>query len=492
MNKRLSQILSVFALCGLFLVFVQLRICIIEGENYSKRAAFQRMDTLNVKNHRGKFYDRNMIPLVETEKTYRTFGTGENARTLATVSRYDDNSALCHVIGYTDGDGIGVSGLEKCFDTYVSVSSYDKVNVIKSANGEIIETAGLGYDKATGEGNSVMLTLDYHIQQLCGDALKTAGVTGAVAVMDVSSFDVLAMASSPVFNQNNVSQYLGSTKGEFINRCQASYNAGSIFKIITLCSALENNKLKNKYNCTGVKKYKGNIFACHKSEGHGELTSSEALAKSCNCAFYEMGIKVGADELMNTALGFGLGNTVVHCTAFEETSGNIPQKTAYASLDAVNYAIGQGEILLTPLQAANMVCIIANDGVAKKSNIAIRVADSCGITQRMLREVGSKRVVSSRTAYFVKKAMELAVTEGTAKLIKDNPAGIAGKTGTAETGWIQDGEELVHGWFCGYFPKDNPRYAMAVLVEGGGSGSESALPLFGKIAEEIIKIYPLG
>ena len=138
-----------------------------------------------------------------------------------------------------------------------------------------------------------------------------------------------------------------------------------------------------------------------------------------------------------------------------------------------------------------MVSIIAGGGKAKKANVATKVIDYKGNIKRVLREVGSRQIVSKKTADFVGRAMRLAVMEGTASGLKDNPAKIAGKTGTAETGWTENGKNMAHGWFCGFFPYDNPQYAMAVLVENGGSGSMSAVPIFGKIGEEIIKFYPI-
>jgi len=104
----------------------------------------------------------------------------------------------------------------------------------------------------------------------------------------------------------------------------------------------------------------------------------------------------------------------------------------------------------------------------------------------------SIEIVLGDAAEMLKNAMQKAVSEGTGKSLASNPARIAGKTGTAETGWVKDGRSLVHGWFCGFFPYDSPRYAMAVLAEDGGSGAVSAAPIFGQIAEEIIKIYPIG
>lgn len=493
-KNRIRALGIAYGVCAGILVCSLFTVGVLKSKEYSESVASQRTVSLEVKNLRGKLYDRNMIPMVEKSvagiRADGTYTSETDEADMIIPVRYGDDSA-CHLIGYTDPEGKGVCGLEKTFDVYMSTPIYEKVNVIKTADGNIIDTAGFRHLTSSEEGDSVVLTIDSHIQKICAETLKRSNVTGAVVVMDVSSFDVLAMASAPSYNQKNISAYLDSGGGEFVNRCVSAYNAGSIFKIVTMCAAIENKALMPIYLCTGKWESGGNEFGCHKAEGHGLINPLYAFANSCNCAFYTMGSSLGAKKIVSEAKGFGFGDNVVCCSGFDENTGNLPVKTRYASIDPVNYAIGQGEILLTPLQVANMVSVIANRGYAKKVNVASRVVDCKGNTQRILREIGKRRVVSSKTAGFVGEAMRLAVTEGTASTLRDNPARIAGKTGTAETGWTKDGENMVHGWFCGFFPYDNPKYAMAVLVENGGSGSLSAVPLFGEIAEEIIKFYPI-
>ena len=491
-SKRITAIGTVFCVLLLFLSGVHLRICLFKSKDYTENVVKQRTDSIVLKSRRGKFYDRNMIPLVENTVSRADIAGVENSGGFVLPVRYGKNSLACHLIGYTNSEGKGASGLEKTFDGYLDSTSEDKLNVVKTANGKVISGAGVKFDAGLTEGDSVVLTLDCHIQNVCENVLNEHNVTGAVVVMDVESFDILAMASSPFYCQNDISKHMSGANGEFVNRCVSGYNAGSIFKIVTLSSAIENQALKYGYICNGKADYYEHSFKCHNSQGHGGLKPDEALSDSCNCAFYSMGMDLGAEKIIKTALDFGFGESVVCCSGFNEFSGNIPLKNCYAPLDALNYSIGQGEILLTPLQAANMVAIVANGGVALKTNIADRVISSDGNCRKILREVGGFRIILPHTAEFVSDAMRLAVTDGTAWALGDSPALIAGKTGTAETGWQEKGKTMVHGWFCGFFPYNNPKYAMAVLVENGISGAQSAAPVFKDIAEEIIKIYPLG
>lgn len=498
MEKRLKVIGSFFLICALVLVAAQARICFFKGDEYSRSVASQRRESLEVKSYRGKFYDRNMIPLVEysTDTFYMeedgTLAKEHGAKLPNMTVRYGKDSTASHLIGYVNADGEGVSGLEKVFEPVITAKEALKVNVVKSADGRVLHKMGMSISEEAETADSVKLTLDSHIQRICEEALGAEAVTGAVVVLDTHSFDVLAMASTPDYDQSNVASYVDTDGSELVNRCVSQYNAGSIFKIVTLSAVLENSKLRYNYFCDGAFETYEHVFGCHKYDGHGYLAPADAFAVSCNCAFYTMGLDVGSQAILNMARQFGLGSGLIELSDFEEMGGNIPAKDFYGYLEAVNYAIGQGEILLTPLQAANMACIIANNGVGVKINIADSVCSEDGVIKQNLRQTGETRAVSYNTAMYLQDAMRKAVADGTGASLADSPARIAGKTGTAETGWIENGKNLVHGWFCGYFPYDNPKYAMAVLVENGGSGALSAAPIFKKISEEIVKIYPMG
>ncbi|MBQ8588775.1 MAG: penicillin-binding protein 2 [Clostridia bacterium] len=497
-KKRLNFLLTAFIICLCLLASVQVSICFVNGDSYTASAVAQRTGSVTVKQYRGKIYDRNMIPLVESDT--QSLMVDENGKIGGSAGtalpampvRYGEDGIAAHVVGYVDSDGIGVCGIEKSFNKLLSPLDESRINVIKSADGRLIPGMGMTIEEGDYASDGVVLTLDSHIQRVCEETLVNNNVTGAVVVMDTSTCRVLAMASSPGYDRNDITKHLDSDKGELINRCVSSYNAGSIFKIITLCAAVDNLKLRNVYKCDGFMDIGEHTFGCHKAEGHGELGGTDSLAQSCNCAFYTMGMDLGSNAILNAARSFGIGEPLLNLSDFEESTGNVPLGAEDSACGAVNFAIGQGEILITPLQAANMACIIANSGVRKSVNLVEGIADSRGRLKQSLIKNDEIRVTSIYAAEILKNAMQRAVSEGTGKALASNPARIAGKTGTAETGWVKDGRSLVHGWFCGFFPYDSPRYAMAVLAEDGGSGAASAAPIFGQIAEEIIKIYPIG
>ena len=487
-KKRMVFVGVVFTLCMVYLVFAQAVICFVDGSEYTQSAVNQRTDSVVIKNYRGKLLDTNGVPLVENSVAELKVADGKSA---LLPQRYAPDSLARHLVGYVDSDGVGVSGLEACFEDALSCRSEARARVVRSANGDVIDGVGMSVDEGSYLSDNVVLTIDSHIQRICENALS--GASGAVVVLDTANFEVLAMASAPNFSQNDIQSYLCSDKGELINRCIFPYNAGSIFKIITLSASVEFDTIKEEYTCNGFIDVYEHRYACHHAEGHGKINPEEALAFSCNCAFYSMGLGMGDDAVIAMARRFGMGTPLLSgVDKLLESGGNIPSAEDTVFLDSINLSIGQGDILITPLQAAYMTAIIANGGQKKALHLVKEIQDSCGNTVTSFDSQETETVISPSTNALVSDAMRMAVTDGTAKALGDSVVPIAGKTGTAETGWIKDGKTLVHGWFCGFFPYDNPHYAVAVLIEDGGSGAGSALPVFKEIAEKISKIYPLG
>lgn len=483
---RKKGLLAVFLCLFGILTAVVARIAVIDGDRYASLAVNQRLDQRQVKDWRGGIVDRDFVPFVD--------GRSEQVETPGGVyclpKRYDALSLARHVIGYTDAEYAGVSGLEKAFDSQLQTGVVYRVTGLKDARSNPIVRAGLQTDHAqyTPE-KTLKLTLDYHIQQTVEQAMDTMAHNGAVVVLDVESFDVLAMASRPNFDQNNVSAVLDSGGTALLNRALSPYNAGSVFKIITAAAGLEAGVCNPEqlYVCEGSRDVSGVEFYCQHREGHGELPLHSAFALSCNMAFYEIGFGVGGQPLMDMARRFGLGSTLLYGVDLSESPGNVPNKESYVDAEVANLSIGQGELLITPLQAANLACIIASGGWQRPVNLVDGIVDAEGQTVRHLRRYGAARVVDTAVAQAIGEMM-LETTEsgtgGNARL----PQGVAGKTSTAETGWDGGAGLMVHGWFIGYFPYDSPKYAMAVLAEDGKQGNAACAPLFQQIAKELLEM----
>ncbi len=496
---------SFIIISALFLVLtgVLFKIAVLNHQAYTKAVINQRSGGVDVKKYRGLITDRYDIPFVdgrsyiyqlkqgEMKESYSEYDTGKKI-VFNVTDRYDDLSLARHLIGYTDTENNGVSGLEKTFDDKLKSDEKYRIHTINDALRKTITEYGTRAKNADYVNDvNIRTTLDYHIQKIVEAAMDKSGKNSSVVVLDTESFDVLAMASRPNFEQYDVTEYVKSDGTSLINRAVAEYNAGSIFKIITAAAALETNTadIHHDFLCCGFSETEGARFNCLNTEGHGVLSMKMAFALSCNCCFLDLGIVMGAQPVCDMARRFGFGTRLID-TDIGELSGNIPGGDMSKS-EAANIAIGQGSILITPLQAANMACIIANEGVSKKINLVDAITDEKGHIIEYLRKDGKSEVVSRETALKIKEMMLEVTVDGTGMNAFAPEIGyICGKTGSAETGWLgNDGKLNTHAWFCGFYPYENPRYAIAVLVEDGHQGNAAAAPIFKQIAEEIENIY---
>ena len=482
---------AIFALLALRLVFIWG----LHGASYTAAVQNQQQSHASVKDLRGDITDRNGIAFTDRES--QTLGItndgsviAEPVSSLYTFSSKKRAPALAtHIIGYTTEDGFGICGIEKNFDTALKNKGNIALSYKSTASGIPLDSFCVS-EKHSDAPTQVGLTLDYHIQKIAEEVMDKYIQKGAAVILDTTTFDVLAMVSRPDFDATGVDKLADSKNGELLNRAIMEYNAGSVFKIITASAALEKDDsyVRRYFDCHG--KYElpqSNTFVCNNRDGHGILSFDDAFAYSCNCCFYVTGLEAGASLIMDTARNFGMGKCLLN-TNLGESKGNLPQRTQYSPAETLNLSIGQGEILVTPLQCAVMAATIANGGIRKEANIVHGVTYS-DQSYEDLKNEGSCRVIKSSTAMQIGAMMRECVLYGTGAKAASCPIAIAGKTGSAQTGWIENGVPLVHGWFCGFFPYESPRYAMAILSEGGLSGADSCVEPFAEIAEKINDIY---
>lgn len=431
---------------------------------------------------RGTIYDKNMIPLVNTP-----FSTDDNS---ILDKRY--NSSTCsHTVGYIYSDGSGASGLEKTFNNILSNDEKPKVTHLKNPFDHLIRNEPVSTENLNLiPSDNLKTTIDCKIQKIAEKIADTHLERGAIVIMETSSADIVATVSRPDFDRNNIEGVLNEPASPLMNKSLCSYNAGSIFKTITAAAILEKLPADISFECTGTYTADGKDFACNKHDGHGLIDFKTAYAKSCNCFFYAKGAEISGRDIINTAKKFGIGQPLLNCDLYE-ACGYLPIKETYTDRECANISIGQGEILITPVQAANIMAIIANDGISKEINLADSIVNEYGTTTKNLRKTGEKRIISKENALILGKMMREAVLEGTAQQVQNGVIAIAGKTGTAQTGWVENGETMTHGWFCGFFPYENPKYAMAVFAENGKSGSRACIPAFREIVLEINKLYKM-
>jgi cell division protein FtsI/penicillin-binding protein 2 len=495
-EKRLAhlKIIFIFLICVLCLRLGE--IAIINGRSLEAMAQLQQVRTVEIENIRGAITDRHGESLTGNQKETLYLASD------GSVAREKNENKFCqfekikrtphlakHLIGYTSPDGEGKSGLEKLFNNELKEDKKIMLSYVADATGSVagnIETTTPKSEK------SLKLTIDKQLQTIAERVMDKHIKKGALVLLDAQSFDVLAMVSAPSFNEDAVSGYNSSSEGELLNRALMGYNAGSVFKIVTSAAILEKdeNYIQRYFDCRGSFTLPdGHSFACNKKEGHGILYFPDSFADSCNCSFYVTGLEAGGEAIVAMAKKFGIGRELLNTELQEEAKGNLPQRSIYSQAEILNLSIGQGEILITPLQCAALAATVANGGIRKEINIVSSSDD--GKKNKNLRKTGEERVISEKTAEIIADMMRRCVTSGTASSASQSFASISGKTGSAESGWIDDGKPMVHGWFCGFFPSDKPKYAMAILSEGGESGSRSCVAPFVEIAEKIIENSPL-
>ncbi len=396
-----------------------------------------------------------------------------------------------HLIG---GDIVGKTGLERSYDPFLRGEKGSK-SVEVDALGREITTINIHKPIA---GNDIYLTLNSELQQFIEKQMY--GKKGAIIASDPFSGKILAMASCPDYNPNIFTQQMTVIQWQEIaqnkdnvmcNRnIQSVYPPGSIFKLIIAIAALEEGLVNSNTStyCPGYYKIGDILFRCWKESGHGNIALVDAIANSCNVFFYDIGQKIGIEKLNYYAKLFGFGE-ITNVDLPGEQEGLVPsddwkRKTFNQSWypgDTANLSIGQGYLLVTPLQIHNMLCLIANEGYCYKPyNIQKIVSQSGEITMEKTPELVRKIDISQETFRIIKEGMKKVIESGTGRLANVDGIEVAGKTGTAQN---PQGEN--HAWFIGFAPFEKPEICVTVLIENGGDGSAAAAP----VAADIIKEY---
>lgn len=408
-------------------------------------------------------------------------------KVISTPERY--LPLACHIIGYTDYSGKGVSGAEKAFDTVLSAAEkryYARVET--DAHGRVFLGEEIEANDVYAPVSGVMLTIDRDIQQIVEDALDSSGSKCAAAVViDVNTGAIRACVSRPYFDQCDIASALDNPDSPLINRAFLPFSVGSVFKPVVAAAALENGIGTGfSYECTGSVTVNGVTFNCHKHEGHGKLDMKQAVANSCNTYFIALAQQVGAEKIVETASAFSFGQETVFADGMKSSSGNLPSAEEIDSLAALaNISFGQGALTATPVQICAMYAAIANGGIYVEPYLAEGTVAGNGTVEKFVSDRAGERIISQRTANILKEFLIAVVEEGSGSRAKSETVICGGKTATAQTGRTENEEEIFNAWFAGFFPADRPRYAVVILKENGGEGALSCAPVFRIIAENI-------
>ena len=383
--------------------------------------------------------------------------------------------------GYAPNSELGKSGLEKQYDIYLRGKEGIRYNTVDVRGRQIENSADL--EKPPVLGKNLVLSLDRHIQQLCEKALGNR--MGSVVVMKPSTGEVLALVSYPSYNPNifytdKSSSYYKDlsldSRYPFVNRAiQSSYAPASVFKIFMSAAIIEEEVFPEyeKIDCKGEMWLGDRVFHCHKKTGHGKLNLQEALAESCDIYFWTVGRDyLGIDKIVEYSRRFGFGEkTGIDLPG--ETKGLVPTPswkestfhTPWVGGDTFNTSIGQGSLQITPLQIANAISMVVNEGVNYVPHLLKQVRDP--VTGEVIENVEPQllhnSLIRKETFRKVQRNMRSVITKGTARVIMTTDAvKIAGKTGTGEVGY----KDRWTSWFAAYGPyeAENPEDQVVVVV----------------------------
>ena len=432
---------------------------------------------------------KGYFTVVKTNENVADYNNSNIAK-VNTVKRFSDSTAV-HLIGYTDSSNNGVCGIEKYYNE--EIKKYNgNLSVAFSADALgrmlVAEKTEIRDNNYTNTGG-INLTIDKTIQIITENALKNGNISkGAAVVLEVETAAIKAVASTPIYDRNNLELSLNDENLPFINRAFSPYPVGSVFKTVTAISALENNIEFPQIECNGYTEKSGNIFHCNKRDGHGVVDFKTALSQSCNTYFIELGTNIGGEALIKTAKKFGFGKAIDIGNGYMTDSGTLPDLNDLNSKAAIgNFSFGQGKLTATPLQIASFYCVIANGGIYNKPFVYNGFTDFSGEYVPSNQSKGY-RLISKQACKTIAEAMLETAKSGTGKMAYSPLFQIASKTATAQSGiYDKNGNEINYSWFVGFFPYENPKYVICIMKENGSSGGIDGAPVFKEISENIYK-----
>jgi len=414
-----------------------------------------------------------------------------------------EESETYHRLGYRGDERVGIAGIEAWGERILAGQNGASLYLMGPDGSYLGRLA----ERPASRGRAIYTTLERDLQALVEQVLGAR--RGAVVAIDIHTGAVRALTSGPTFD-NNVfvrptadgerQAVLYDPNQPLLNRATlGQYPLGSVFKIVTMAAGLGPGSMtaQTPFHCPGYWDGLGiaNRKFCWLRSGHGDLNLQQGLTASCNVVFYEVGARLHAIDptiLPTYARSFGLG-AETGLEALPEATGLVPDpdwkwatyQEQWSTGDTVNMAIGQGFLLVTPVQIARMMAAIANGGTLYQPYLVARIAgDEQHPEQVTQPKVVGQLPVSAAHLAVIQQAL-LDVTSdpelGTAThRFRGLDIPVAGKTGSAEP--PQEGA-LPHSWFAGYFPANDPELAMVVIVENAGEGSTVAAPMFRQIVE---------
>jgi len=422
---------------------------------------------------------------------------------------YPYGTMASHVMGFIGGDLAGKRGVELMYDNYLRGKDGVQYWEYDSRGRRLVEYRPSRQEAVAGD--NVVLTLDFELQRRAEQYFIENEFVGSAVALDPRNGEVLALVSSPELNPNVYSKrfapdvYKTISSNPFkveLNRAiQGLYSPGSVFKTLMAVGGLESGAIgpETSFDCNGTGVFFGRRFRCVARNGHGEVNVERGLKVSCDIFFYNTGARMGIDKIAEYAKDFGLGS-ITQIDLDGEKAGIVPstqwaaakQHRKWYPSETISVSIGQGPLIVTPMQVAVMMAAIANGGTIYRPHVvrAIEHVNSDGTTSHLRVATAALRQVKVRPDVLehVRNGLWQVVNEdgGTGRNAQVPGLDICGKTGTvqviAQNGWFSTASfpymQRDHAWFASFAKKDAPDLVVVVFIEHAGAhGGTGAAPL---------------
>ena len=486
LSKSVRHVMTIFLVCFIALISYIAYFQIFKGPNIANDSGNVRLWAKRNEVLRGTIYDRNGTELAISERIDET----SQKRT------YLYDYLFAHPLGYID-QTYGLSGLEENYDEVLRTSNTLTTSfrsLLKNMDfSTFISSLNSDEEKI---GNGIITTLDLELQRVAYNALGNN--KGAVVALNPKTGEILAMVSNPSFNPNDLaSEIERANEGSeadtpLLNRAiDGRYPPGSVFKTVTLSSALENidgvasREFDDEGKITFDDGTELNNFAY---EVHGIIDLRRAYRVSSNVVFGTLAMELGNEKLKSTAESFGF-NSVIEGEGLTIAESIFPTLKDYEEGNIAQSGIGQGSVLSTPMQMALVAATVGNDGILMRPKLVNTIVDKNGNTVRNIASDEIRRAIPSDVAATVRDYMKYLVDNNIYRWPAFEGTNAGGKTGTADYN-LPDGSEAVpHGWFISVAPMDDPQIAVAVIVENGESGAGSAATIASLVVRQAVLGY---
>lgn len=510
--KSVKNVMTVFLVFFIALISYIAYFQLIKSPKINEMPANTRVIAVKNEVLRGTIYDRNGNPLTTSERLNET----------SQKRSYLYDNLYVHALGYKSVI-YGTTGLEQQYESELTtynalgnnfrqfLDSVDVKGFIENIKNDKKNTGsfnfssnfksfinGINFDELTKEadkvGNGIVTTLDTKLQQVASDALGNN--KGAVVALNPKTGEILAMVSKPTFNPNNLADEMNKANSgsadntPLINRAiNGLYPPGSVFKTVTLTSALENmpSVVDRKFKDDGKIKFPdGTTLSNFGNNVYGSINLKQAYKVSSNIVFGTLAMELGNDALKNTAENYGF-NSVITGPGVSITASRFPSLNSSEVGNIAQSGIGQGSVLVTPMQMALVAATVANDGVMMQPKLVNSIVDKDKNVIKTIDSKKLKQVMSSDIAETIQDYMTNLVNSNLSKWPAFKGTNAGGKTGTADYTLPDGSEATPHSWFIAAAPMDDPQIAVAVIVENGGTGSGIAATVASKVVKQAVK-----